>query len=198
MPDLSGLIEHFPYLALLILLILGGMGLPFPEGATLILCGFLISSHVVKLLPSLVVAYAGILTGDLLFYLVGRKYGRMIVTDTWFNKIVSPERLSLLEAKFDKWGSLLILVGGRLIGEVFLAAGILKMPFARLLIVDAISSVFAIGFWSGIGYIGGKSLKVIQEDITRIEHVVVLIIILFVVIWLFVGYFRSRADRNRF
>lgn len=162
MPDFSGLIEHFPYLGLFILLILGGMGLPFPEGASLILCGFLISTHGVNLLPAVVVAYAGILTGDLLCYLLGRKFG------------------------------------GRLIGEIFLAAGILKMPFARLLIVDAISALLAIVLWSGIGYIGGKSLKVIQEDITRIEHLVILIIIVLIVIWLFVRYFRSREDRNRF
>lgn len=166
--------------------------MPTPEAATLILCGFLISTRVVDLLPALVIAYAGILTGDLLFYFVGRKYGRMVVTDTWFKKIISPERLSHFEGQFNRWGAWLILVGGRLIGEVFLAAGILKMPFARLLIVDAISAALALALWSGIGYIGGKSYEVIQEDITRIEHLVILTIIVLIVIWLFARHFRSR------
>jgi len=55
MPDLSGLIEHFPYLGLFILLILGGIGFPFPEDTTLILGGFLISTHVIKPVPALLV-----------------------------------------------------------------------------------------------------------------------------------------------
>lgn len=52
MSDISGLVEHFPYLGLLVLLVLGGLGLPFPEDTTLILCGFLISTKVVKLFPA--------------------------------------------------------------------------------------------------------------------------------------------------
>jgi membrane protein DedA with SNARE-associated domain len=36
-------INHFPYLGIFLLLILGGMGLPFPEDTTLILSGFLIA-----------------------------------------------------------------------------------------------------------------------------------------------------------
>ncbi len=192
--NFSGLIEHFPYLGLLILLILGGMGLPFPEGATLILGGLLISTHVIDLLPAVAIAYTGMLAGDILFYLMGRKYGRKIVTNTLFRKIISAKRLSLFEDEFNKWGSLLVLIGGRLFGGIFLAAGIVKMPFSRLMIVDAISSVLALTLWCGIGYIGGKSLLAVQEDITRIEHFVILIVISFIVIWLFVRHFRSKAS----
>ena len=37
--DFSAAAEHFPLLALFALLILGGIGLPFPEDTTLILAG---------------------------------------------------------------------------------------------------------------------------------------------------------------
>jgi membrane protein DedA with SNARE-associated domain len=194
--DFSGLIEHFPYLGLLVLLILGGIGLPFPEGATLILCGFLISTRVIYLLPALLIVYPGILTGDFLYYLFGKKYGRMVVTRAWFKKIISPKRLSLFENKFKKWGPWLILIGGRLFGEIFLAAGILKMRASRLMIIDAISSLFAVFFWIGIGYAGGKSLQIVQKDITRIEHWVVLISIFLIVIWLFERHFWPREGRR--
>ncbi len=168
--------------------------MPFPEGATLILCGLLISTHVVDLLPAVSIAYTGMLAGDIIFYTIGRKYGRTIVTHAWFKKIVSRERLSLFEDEFNKWGSLLILIGGRLFCGIFLAAGIVKMPVKRLMIIDAISSVFAIVLWSGIGYIGGQSLKAIREDITRIEHFVILIVIFIIVIWLFIRHFRSSLS----
>lgn len=197
MSDVLGLVEHFHYIGLFILLVLGGIGFPFPEGATLILFGFLISTHVIKFVPALIIAYSGVLTGDILFYSIGKKYGRMIVTHKMFRKIISSERLSLLEDKFNKWGILFILIGGRLIGEIFLVAGIMRMPLSKLLIIDAISSLVSIGLWGGIGYVGGHSLQVIKKDITRVEHVAVLLIIILLVIYLLLRYFKIRNRRMK-
>jgi membrane protein DedA with SNARE-associated domain len=78
MADLAAIMEQGPYLGLLLLLLLGGIGFPFPEDATLILCGFLISTHVVNPVYALLVVYAGLLAADFSLYLVGMKYGRMI------------------------------------------------------------------------------------------------------------------------
>ena len=125
------IIEHFPYIGLFTLLILGGIGLPFPEDATLILCGFLISHSIVKPVPALLIVYSGLLIADVFLYGVGRKYGRMIVTNKRFRRIISPERLLTLEEKFNKKGSLLILFGRHILGlraQLFLVAGVMKMP----------------------------------------------------------------------
>ena len=43
--------EHFPYIGLFILLILGGIGLSLLEDTTLMLCGFLISQEVMCTSP---------------------------------------------------------------------------------------------------------------------------------------------------
>lgn len=59
MSGIHRLIEHFPYIGLFILLILGGIGFPFPEGVTLIGGGFLISTSVVQPIPALFISYSG-------------------------------------------------------------------------------------------------------------------------------------------
>ena len=69
----STIFGHFPYLRLFLLLIFGGIGFPFPEGGTLILCGLLISTNVIKPIYILVIAYSGVLIGDFLFYSFGRE-----------------------------------------------------------------------------------------------------------------------------
>jgi len=46
MLEATSLIQHFPYLGLFILLILGTLGLPFPEDGILILGGFLIAHSI--------------------------------------------------------------------------------------------------------------------------------------------------------
>jgi len=194
--SVSGIIEHFSYLGIFVLLILGAIGLPFPEGTTLILCGVLISTEVVRPIPALFITYSGILAGDLLAYFLGRKYGRMIVTHKRFRKIISPKRLSQLEDKFNKKGTLLIIIGGHLIGEIFLVAGIMRMPLPKFLVADAIASIFIIATWVGIGYIGGNSLEVIRKDITRIEHIAIIFIVIFLSIYLFFRYFKSRRGHE--
>jgi membrane protein DedA with SNARE-associated domain len=197
--DLSAIIEQGPYLGLLLLLLLGGIGFPFPEDATLILCGFLISTHVVKPVYALLVVYAGLLAADFSLYLVGRKYGRMVVCHRRFHKIISPERLSILEDKFNKRGILFILFGRQLIGlraQIFLAAGVMRMSAIKFLITDAVSFQFTISLMVGAGYIGGHNLQVIKKHITRIEHIGILLIIILFSGYLLLRYLRYRLDRR--
>ena len=86
MPDLMPLTQHFPYAGLFILLILGGLGLPLPEDATLMLCGFLLFNGTVKPVPAFLVVYAGLLLADVMIYWFGRTYGDAITGHRWFQK----------------------------------------------------------------------------------------------------------------
>jgi membrane protein DedA with SNARE-associated domain len=151
---------------------------------------------VIKSIPALLIAYSGILIGDLLAYLLGRKYGRMIVTHKRFHRIISPERLLKLEDMFNKKRTLLVMIGGHLVGEIFIVAGVMRMPLSKFLAADAIASLFAIAIWTGIGYIGGNSLEVIKEDISRVEHIGILFAIIVISIYLLFRYFKSRSDRT--
>ena len=183
--SLSTIFGHFPYLGLFLLLIFGGIGFPFPEGGTLILCGLLISTNVIRPIYTLVIAYSGVLIGDFLFYSFGRKYGRMIITHRMFRRILSPKRLEMLAAKFNKWGILFIFIGGRLIGEIFLVAGILKMSRWKFIVIDTLSSLFTVVIWIGLGYAGGHTLQIIREDIARIEHILIYFLISIVIYFSF-------------
>ena len=199
MPDLSGLIEHFPYLGLFMLLILGGIGLPFPEDTTLILGGFLISTHVIKPVPALLVIYTGLLIADLFLYFVGKKYGRMIVNHKRFRKIISPERLSSLESRFNRSGVFVILVGRHLVGlraQIFLAAGVMRMSVVKFLMADAVSAIFTIAIMAGAGYLGGNSLEIIKRDITRYEHIGILALIISLIIYLIFRYLKSMSNKT--
>lgn len=199
MIELTGTIEHVPYLGLFLLLILGGIGLPFPEDTTLILCGFLISTQVVKPVPALLVVYSGVLMADLFLYFVGKKYGRMIVTHRKFKKILTSERLAWLEDKFSKRGVFIILLGRHLIGlrvQIIIVSGVMKMSFVKFLIADAISSMFTIAIMVGAGYMGGNSLQVIKNDISKIEHVGILLAVVGLIVYVVFRYFKSVYRRK--
>ncbi|OGP91982.1 MAG: hypothetical protein A2157_15510 [Deltaproteobacteria bacterium RBG_16_47_11] len=188
-------INHFPYLGIFLLLILGEIGLPFPEDATLILGGFLTAHEVIKPLPAFLVLYLGLLITDFSLYLVGKKYGRNVVEHKRFHKIISSDRLSKLEVKFKKWGGLVVFLGRHVWGlraQIFLVAGVMKMSAIKFLVADATSALFSIALWGGIGYLGGNSLQVLKKDVTRVEHIAVVILVLLLACGIFFWYFKNK------
>ena len=197
MSHISGLVEHFPYIGLFLLLVLGGVGLPLPEDTTLILCGFMISTEVVNPIYALFVVYLGILITDFGLYSVGKKYGRKIVSHRRFHKIISAQRLLLLQDKFRRKGILFILVGRHIAGlraQIFLTAGVMRMPAVKFLVADAVSSLFTIAIMVGAGYAGGHSLQVIKRDMTRIEHIGIFLAVILLTGYLIFRYVKSRRN----
>ncbi|MGB8960046.1 MAG: DedA family protein [Candidatus Aminicenantales bacterium] len=197
MPSIPKLVTHFPYVGLFVLLVLGGLGFPFPEGITLMLCGFLISHGIIRPLYALIVVFAGMLTGDLLTFFLGRKYGHKVVTLRIFHKILSPRRLSSLEDTFTRRKILYILFERYLGSTVFLVAGILRMSYLWFLGLDIVSSFLAIGLFVGAGYLGGKTVRVLKKDITRIEHWGILLAVILLAAYLCYRYFKARRDRDQ-
>jgi membrane protein DedA with SNARE-associated domain len=195
------LIQNFPYLGLFILLILGTLGLPFPEDGILLLSGFLTAQQLIKPLPAFLVIYSGLLTTDFLLYSVGKKYGRRIVEHKRFQKIISLNRVAKLEEKFKKWGALVVFFGRHLLGlraQIFLVAGVMKMSWKKFLIVDATSALLTITLWGGLGYAGGNSIQTLRKDITRIETIIVVTLTILVVSAILLKYFKgSRSGVRR-
>lgn len=197
------IIHQFPYVGLFVLLVLGVIGFPFPEDAILILCGFLIASGVVKPAPALIVVASGMLMTDYFLYYVGRKYGRKVVAHRRFRKIISARREVSLEKIFRRWGVLAILLGRHLVGlrsQIFLVAGILRMPRARFVLADAASSIVTMTIMVGAGYWGGSTLDLIKKDMEEAQYALLILIAIIAVallIWrIAVGKLRNDEDGN--
>src|SRR5208283_2639554 len=178
---MSPLVDNSPYIGLFVLLLLGGVGIPFfPEDATLILCGLLIQAEVIKPVQSLCVVYAGILIADYVIYAFGRKYGRMAITHRWFHRFLPPSKLPELEGKFNRHGILIIMFGRHLMGvrvQIILAAGIMKMPKMKFILTDAFTSLFTISAWVAVGYAGGHSLQDIGGNIRNLAFIASIIVV---------------------
>jgi membrane protein DedA with SNARE-associated domain len=195
MPEVSALIEHFPYIGIFILLILGEIGLPFPEDATLILSGFLIAQRVTKPVPTLMVVYCGLLLTDFSLYWVGKKYGRKVIEHKRFRRILSAEKLLTLEEKFKKWGIYVVCVGRHFLGiraQIFLAAGVMRMSTLKFIMADAASAILTITLMVGMGFLGGNSIEILQKNLKRIEHIGILILAILFTGWMIHKYFRNR------
>ncbi len=197
--DITEIIGSHPYAGLFLLLILGGVGIPFfPEDATFILCGFLIQGNIVKTIPGLIVIYTGALIADFILYLFGRRYCRMAVCHRWFQKILPSERLAVLEEKYQKRGILFVLFGRHFIGlrvQVFLMSGIMRMHPLKFILTDAFTVIFTIALMVSIGYAGGHGLEDVGIYASKIKHIRYVVILLFFTS--FIGYLVLKYLQSR-
>jgi len=193
-------IQQYPYIGLYILLVLGTLGLPFPEDGILLLSGFLIAHDVIKPLPAFLVVYSGLLVTDFLLYSAGRKYGRRIVEHKRFQRILTAGRLAKLETKFKRWDALVIFFGRHLLGlraQIFLAAGVMRMSWKKFLAVDAASALLTITLWGGLGYWGGNNIEALRKEITNIKQMGMVILAISVGSWLLIKYLNMRRNGTR-
>ena len=192
--NLTAFTEHFSYLGIFVLLALGGVGLPFPEDTTLLLGGFLIAHGVIKPVRTFLVMYPTLLMTDFFLYWVGKKYGKWVIEHRRFQRIISPAALSNLEDKFKKRGILVVFFGRHFLGlraQIFLVAGVMRMSAIKFLLADAVSAIITLALMVGMGYLGGNSVQVLKRDVSRIEHIAIVVFMVIVASWIVYRYFRN-------
>ncbi len=196
---MSYLINNYPYAGIFLTLILGGIGLPFPEEATLFLSGILIAHGTIKLFPTFLVVFPLLLITDFFVFFVGKRYGRMLVQHQRFRKWISPERLLKLEEKFKRRGALVFLFGRRILGlkiHLLLLAGVMKMSVTKFLIVDgAIALLTVTLFWGGIGLLGEERIEMFETEATRIGHVAMVVFLIVLAGWICYKFQKKRVRK---
>ena len=189
------LIQQIPNLGLFILLILGTLGFPFPEDAILILAGFLVANETVRPVPAFLAVYSGLILTDFLLYSFGKRYGRRLVENRRFQKVLSLQRLLKIEERLNKWGAVAVFFGRHLFGvraQIFLAAGVIRMPYKKFLMADGTSALLSICLWGGLGFAGGNSIELLRRDITTVEQIVTAVLAAVVGIVFLFRYLKKR------
>ena len=86
------LIGKLGYLGIALLLVLGGLGLPVPEEAPIILAAVLSRGGKMWWPLALASCFAGVLLGDFVVYFLGYFYGEKVMSLPLTRKFLSPAR----------------------------------------------------------------------------------------------------------
>lgn len=193
------LITNFPYFGIFVALILGGIGLPVPEDATLLLSGFLIAHGTIKLLPTFLIVYPLLLITDCIIFWIGKKYGRMVLQHKRFGKLISPNWLSKIEEKFRKRGAWVVLFGRHVLGlrtQIFLAAGVARMSITKFLIADAATALLTLAlFWGGIRFVNESRVRILEATATKLGYMATFVFLIMLVSWIVYKCQKKRIRR---
>lgn len=128
------------------------------EDLTCVAAGLLASHGKLSLLAAMAACLVGIFVGDLLLVLAGRLLGRGLLERAPFRWVLTPQRLERSERWFSAQGAKVVLASRFIPGSrlpLFLAAGILRAPFARvamaLLLAGVVWTPLLVGLsaWTG-------------------------------------------------
>jgi membrane protein DedA with SNARE-associated domain len=172
MEFLNGYLEHFTYAGLFVILILAGMGVPFPEDLTIVLSGYLAYKALIHLSVVIPIAIVGVVLGDYLIYLTGKRFGRRVAQIWPFRRFLTAARQARVRWFFRHYGNgsifLVRFVSG-IRAAVHLSAGIGRMNPWRFLWMDGLAALVSVPIFVGIGYYFGEQIDRVVEILRRIE-----------------------------
>lgn len=187
--------EKWTYLAVFAVLVGCGLGLPIPEDVPILTGGWLCSRGLANIYVMIPVAMAGALCGDFIVFGIGYRFGHQVVYHRYFSRIVHPARLLMAEKLFQRHGLKLVFFARFLPGfrpMVFMSSGVLRVPFWKFAIVDALAACISVPLLVTLGMVFGHNFERLQSDVRTVTHVLVVVAIAAVVIGLLIYGFRSQ------
>jgi membrane protein DedA with SNARE-associated domain len=163
---LTQTIENAPpgiaFASVILVLLLCGLGAPFPEEIPLILAGYLVYSGEVSLQTCLIATLIALLLGDSMLFWIGHRFGQRIFRIPVLSKLLTPERMEKVNDKFHRYGNRVVFVARFMAGvrgAVFLSAGVLKMPYRRFILFDGLAALVSAPLVIYIAYRFGSHLE---------------------------------------
>jgi len=175
------LLTHGSYLAITIVMILTGSGLPIPEEVPIIAAGILAANETLNPVAAFACLLFGAIVGDCIMYWIGYHFGRGVLRDhRWFARFVTPEREIRIEEMFRRHGLKVFFVARFLVGlrsPVYLTAGILRVSVKRVFFIDLVCATVVVGTFFGVTYYFGKDIAEWMRDIEIVATLVAAIVL---------------------
>jgi membrane protein DedA with SNARE-associated domain len=171
----ENLIGHLGYLGIVLLLVLGGLGLPVPEEAPIILAAVLSKKQTMWWPMALSSCFVGVLAGDFTVYFLGFFYGEKVLGFPPTRKFLTRAREAQIKGYFHRHGVKILILGRFAVGfrtAAYLTAGILRLPVLKLFLTDLLAASLSTLLMFGLGW---RFAEWIEAGLREAKHWVFLI-----------------------
>jgi membrane protein DedA with SNARE-associated domain len=190
-------ISYFGYFGIFFLMTLESMVFPVPSEFVMPFAGFLVSQGQFNIVLVIVYSSLGSITGSLLSYYIGKRWGYKLVVSYGKYILVDIEDLKKTEAWFTKRGELTIFIS-RLVPVVrhliSLVAGIGKMNVKKFLVYTIIGATIWNLFLVYLGYVLGQHWHEITQYTEEIDIGIVILLIIGCIYFIYRHIMRKKKD----
>jgi membrane protein DedA with SNARE-associated domain len=176
------LIDYYgpiPYVAIFVILLACGLGIPIPEDITLIAGGILTYYGVCDVWLMIAVGLFGVLIGDSLVYFLGRKFGKRLLKKWPFRTIIDEEKIESIRIRLHEHGAKLLFSARFMPGvrsTVFFASGLLHYPYRKMILFDGLAAVLSVPAIVYSVYHFGDFLESVIKWIKKVEGGIIAVI----------------------
>jgi membrane protein DedA with SNARE-associated domain len=189
---IGDLVGQHGYLGIFLLLLLGGLGLPVPEEAPIILAAVLSHKQTLWGPYAFGACMLGVLAGDFVVYFIGYVYGEKVLGLRLTRKFLTRPREAQIKGYFHRHGFKILILGRFAAGfrtAAYLTAGILKLPPLRLFLTDLVAATLSTSLMFGLGYLFANQIEHALHDVQR---AIVVCVALGLAIWLLHRFYKGR------
>ena len=202
--DIFALLETFfgqyGYVAVFVVLLLCGLGVPIPEDVTLVTGGVMAGLGNADVRLMIAVSLAGVLMGDGIMFAAGRIFGPRILKLRMVARVMTPRRYARVQEKFDKYGNWVLFVARFLPGlrmPIYISAGIShKVSYWRFFAMDGLAACLYVPVWVLLGAYGSKNIDWLLKKVHQFQHIMILLTAIAAVILVY--YFYRHRRRTQF
>ena len=173
MAVLQELLQRFTYLGILATLLLGSLGVPIPEEVPVVAAGVLSHEGLARWWLALPVCVIGVLSGDMVLYWAGRRWGERLLGWRVVRLVLTPPRAERLETGYREHAMKTVAMARHVTGlraAAFLTAGIARVPFWKFILADAAAAIVSVPLAFGLAYFFTDQIGAILADVHRVER----------------------------
>ena len=164
---------EYGYLAVFLVLLACGMGVPIPEDITLVTGGVIAGLGHANVHTMFMVGMLGVLVGDGLMFTAGRIFGHRILRFRLIARVMTPKRYAQVQEKFEKYGNWVLFLARFLPGlrtPIYITAGISrKVSYLRFLLMDGLAALISVPFWVYLGAYGAENMDWLMRKVHQFQ-----------------------------
>ena len=191
----QGMSTGAAYASIVGVLLVCGLGVPIPEDITLLAAGLLASSGHISLPGALIAGFLGVLCGDTILFMLGRKFGAKIFGLPGFRRFLTPERIAKAEDRVRKNGHFICFVARFLPGlraPIYALAGAMGVRPAVFFMQDGFAALISVPVWIYLGYWFGENWDSAMKYMKRTQGAVLILVAILILSYVGYRYFRNR------
>jgi membrane protein DedA with SNARE-associated domain len=192
-----GVISHFGYVGLFVGMFSQAVGIPLSSEVQLAFAGYLASTHVLEIIPVMIVGAAGDISGAIIAYFIGYYGGRPFLLRFGRFFFVHEREIERADEWFARYGSRAVLVlkllpGVRAFGSF--PAGVTRMAFGIFLGWTTLgAAIWSVAF-AGVGYVLGRNWVLLGGYARPASFILLGLVVVAVIGWILI---HIRAERRK-
>ncbi len=200
--ELIAFFAIYGYIAVFLVLIACGFGVPIPEDITLVaggvICGLAATMDVHLMVT---IALLGVIIGDGTMFMLGKLLGSRVKKVPLLKNVFTEKRYKQMQEKVHKYGNRILFVARFLPGlraPIFMTAGISRrVSYWKFLVMDGGAALISVPLWVYAGYYFAHDLDDLLHWVRQSETFILSILAFILLVWIIISVAKKNKIKSR-